>query len=123
MSTLPTFQFSGYVGHANGAAGAVYQAKVGVYVDSPDEARAIAATFPKSWRVKAGKGWGLSGHYGYVIMTVDLGADGVNGGANEAGLKRLRAMAKRVPFEFHAENCLNAASPEQLAALLEEAAL
>lgn len=123
MSTLPTFQLSGFVGLPGKAPDVVYRVELGITIDSPDEARAIAATFPKSWRVKAGKGWGLSGHYGYVIMTVELGADGVNGGANEAGLKRLRAMAKRVPFEFHAENCLNAASPEQLAALLEEAAL
>lgn len=76
------------------------------WVDSPELAREIAATFPKSVKMRGGAVGGAGPDYrnpdgsrrdrGYLRLQLRLRKDGVNGGVNEAGIKRLRSALKTI---------------------------
>ena len=66
-----------------------------------EDAKAFAATFPKSWGVKATTLAGDDEHKGIVVFHVQLHADGVNKGVNERGLWRLRKILGRVAWALH----------------------
>ena len=83
-------------------------------VATAEEAREIAASFPKYLKVYGGK---ISGsplkedgttdymkslEWGYVSMKAFLTSDGVNKGANETGMKRVKKFASMVKCEYHA---------------------
>lgn len=57
-----------------------------------EEARELAARFPKSCGMKAGTLWTAEGARGWVSCQATLQADGVNRGVNETGLRRYRAV-------------------------------
>lgn len=85
-----------------------------------ETAQAFARSFPKSRGVYATTLSSVpsaghpSSNYGLVGINVRLVADGVNGGVNETGIKRLRALARRVPLKAE-----DAASQAVLDAILE----
>lgn len=118
-TALPTFEFSGYTQD-----GQVAAVRVMANVDTPEQAAAIAATFPK-WLKVIGthcSGWrGESKDYttwGIVSFQASLTTDGVNKGINETGLKRLKRFLSLVPYRFYAYEISNPATPEQLKALI-----
>lgn len=60
-------------------------------VENYEEAQRIAGLFPKSCKVSA------SSEYqgrGFVTIAANLCANGVNGGVNEGGIKRIRSFIK-----------------------------
>jgi hypothetical protein len=63
-----------------------------------ERAEAIAALFPKSVKVHVSKMHeyksGTQSTVSYLRISASLGSDGVNGGRNETGIKRYRAMMK-----------------------------
>lgn len=67
-------------------------------VATEEEARAIAARFPKSAGIKAttltSHNGGATLVQGYLRMGVRLVSDGVNGGVNETGLRRYRSFRR-----------------------------
>lgn len=75
-------------------------------VETVEEARALAASFPKSTKVRGGS---LSTRtrdgepvvVGYVKFNANLVANGVNGGVNETGMKRYRSFRKHVAALGH----------------------
>jgi len=76
-----------------------YQAstvRVTFYIDTAtvEEAREVAALFPKSVNARAKGLWGSAEHKGTVTMVAKLAADGANGGVNETGLRRARRFVK-----------------------------
>lgn len=58
-----------------------------------EEATTRAAQFPKSCALKVLTIWGYDPYY-LVSTRVHLRADGVNGGTNEAGIKRLASIKR-----------------------------
>jgi hypothetical protein len=71
---------------------------VSMYVETNEDAKAVAASFPKSVKVRASKAYGLAnGKWttcGWVTFCVEYKATGVTGTENEGGLKRLAAFRK-----------------------------
>lgn len=65
-------------------------------VETTEEAKQIAAMFPKSVGVKGGPIFHLSDGVtrGYIHMDVRLSADGVNQGTNETGIKRILSLVR-----------------------------
>ena len=67
-------------------------------VETVEEAKAIAARFPKSRKVRGTSCGGLrDGKYttwGYVVLKTQLSPDGTTGTANETGIKRWFAFKK-----------------------------
>lgn len=65
-------------------------------VDTPEQAREIAASFPKGAKVRGGAVSiaGTGRVEGYVSFTASIAADGVNGGRNEAGIKRYHTFRR-----------------------------
>lgn len=59
-----------------------------------EDAIAFVAQFPRSTGLRATTLSSADGTYGYVTGSARLWADGVNGGRNEAGIKRLRSTLK-----------------------------
>lgn len=78
ITTLTTFQW--------------VEAAVGPFA-TEEEATAQAAQFPKSCALKVRTIWGYDPYY-VVSTRVHLRADGVNGGTNEAGIKRLASIKR-----------------------------
>lgn len=80
-------------------------------VDTLEEAQAIKTTFPKSCKVRAmtlGTFEGTPGTDSYrriekavVDFHVKLGADLVNGGYNETGIRRYRTLRKTIAAQGH----------------------
>jgi hypothetical protein len=68
--------------------------RIDVRCELPTEAdaKALAARFPKSLRIKAGPLGGVEKRTGYFHLEVHLSPDGVSGAKNEAGLKRFRRL-------------------------------
>jgi hypothetical protein len=67
-------------------------------VETPEQAREVAAQFPKSYKVRGGAisgiDNGVSYTRGHVGWSRKLLADGVNGGVNEAGIAAYHRMVK-----------------------------
>lgn len=109
------------------------------YYATREEADAVAATFPKSLRVRAN---GITGHeYGdsdlhcpafatrrpsalaglvtcewaFVELSVQFYPNDVNKGKNEAGRARLRRFLARVDWVYREPYCSNKATAEQFA--------
>lgn len=59
-----------------------------------EEAQAVVALFPKSAKLQASRLYGDEAHEGSVRGWTKLSQDGVNGGVNEAGIKRFRSFIK-----------------------------
>lgn len=78
------------------------------------EAERAAALFPKYLKVRGGT---ISGDpqngTGYVSFDVRFVADGVNKGANETGLKRLRAFLKVASWNYDSAAFSNSATQDQ----------
>lgn len=85
------------------------------------DAEMFAATLPKSLKARATS---MSGHLpngarsGFVFFRAVLKQDGVNGGVNETGLKRLRAAVKAISFEWNPDTCANSMTEEFFKALI-----
>ena len=79
------------------------------------DAQAFVATLPKSLKARATT---MSGHLpngavsGYVWLRASLAKDGVNGGVNETGLKRLKVAARVLTFEWNPHTCANSMTEE-----------
>lgn len=77
-----------------------YNATLRMSLPSEEQAREVAALFPKSYRVRGGRvsnplREGDRGDYGYVDVHAVVKADGANGGRNESGIARIvKAVAK-----------------------------
>lgn len=126
-------------------AGLVWSAKVDLEFYTLEDAQAFAAQFPKSWKVKSwtcssdelqvtqrfgstdgftiepstiSSRWGGRITYGIVALQCKLATDGVNGGRNEAGIKRYRAFTAKLAelgIELKADTSYsNAATLEQV---------
>lgn len=66
-----------------------------IEVPTIEEAQALAARFPKSLRVKgSGICDGLGKSWGVVKLEASMSPDGVNKGANETGIRRVRGFFK-----------------------------
>lgn len=92
----------------------------GTYTRFPTVAAAeeFAAKFPKSCGLRVGGGCDADGtRYGVVTTHVNLYADGVNGGVNETGVKRLKRFLRDTPFVVKM-NAGNSATPEKITAEL-----
>lgn len=73
--------------------------------ETPEQAEAAAALFPKSCRVRVGTlgtytGLGTPDYRTFTLHTIHvsitLSADKVNGGRNETGIKRYRSIMKAI---------------------------
>lgn len=93
-----------------------WNVKATLYVETPEQARAIAARFPKAAKVRASTVSAWVGYldgvewepdldnavFGTVGIDAKIAADGVNGGRNETGIKRLatfRRAAERLGYD------------------------
>lgn len=86
-----TFTVSAYYNNNKGT-GSPSHLVVHARFDSYEAAAEAVARFPKSYRLVAVKGR-YDGHdYGVVRTTVKLEGDDANGGKNETGIKRYRAL-------------------------------
>lgn len=109
-----------------------------LHVNTLAEAQAIAASFPKSLRVKASTCSGMmdslpagvtapervstdwnGAYWGYVSFSVDLSADDNNKGVNEAGRKRIKWFLQLAETSYKADAFGNSATLEQWAAFVE----
>lgn len=103
--------------------GSVHAVDITTETETSAGAKAIAALFPKWLKVKGG---GLSyldenGHpaiRGYVLCRIYFGSDGVNKGKNETGLKRFKALLKRIEWKYKQKFCGNFATEDQIRDLL-----
>lgn len=95
------------------AFGRIGNVSAGLIVATPEEARAIAATFPKSVGVKASEISGSDEGTGYVSFSVWLSPDAANKGKNETGLKRLRRFLQIASWRYDAEAFGNSATRDQ----------
>lgn len=73
------------------------------------EGQTFAATLPKSLKARATSisDGHCSNLQGYVWFRATLKTDGVNGGANETGIRRLRAAVKALTFEWNPDTYAN----------------
>lgn len=87
------------------------------YVPTKADALRIAAEFPKSYGVR---GYYVSGdtEWGGISISAHLSADGANKGKNEGGIARMRKFLAKVPHEFDVRLISNAASVDQLKAIV-----
>lgn len=82
--------------------------------DSQRDAAEFAALQPKSWKLRASQGSRADGTtYGIVYVQISLIADGVNGGFNETGTRRLRSILNAFPHKF-LRNAGNSATEAQV---------
>lgn len=83
------------------------------YFPTMADAQAFAATLPKFLKAR-GTGFSdcRSPIRGCVWFSVTLKSDGVNGGVNETGLKRLRKAAQVLAFEWNPDTCANSMTEE-----------
>ncbi len=110
---LPNFTVSGYI-----TEGDIAGISVRAEVESLEVAQEIVATFPKSWRVKAGILYMGCVTRGYISCQVFFGDVNVQGDKNEAGIKRLTSLLKKVPYNVAREYCKNAAEPDDIVRFL-----
>jgi hypothetical protein len=74
-----------------------------------EEAKAIVAELPKSMKLTATTLRSLAnGDQGYIRGRVTLKANGVNGGVNETGVKRLKAWVAKLDTEYTTARTSNA---------------
>jgi hypothetical protein len=113
-STAAAFQINAYYNSYKGEA-APSHLRVRAEVANVEIAEAIAAQFPKSYRVfvNTGKEYGTGRTYALVTIDVTLESNGNNGGKNETGIKRYRAfVAKAIKnghtVEFAVDRATNA---------------
>jgi hypothetical protein len=64
--------------------------------DTMAAAEEFVAACPKRWGLKAGRLATAEGDKGTAYLHVSLRADGVNGGRNEAGIKKIKGLLSRV---------------------------
>lgn len=96
-------------------------------LDSLEQAEAIAAEFPKSYKLQAyhANGYGMPDNtFAISMRAIELGANGTNGGANETGIKRARNFVRKARALGHTvefldksdvwANGLDAATTEEL---------
>lgn len=89
------------------------------YVATEAEAKEIAETFPKSYGVKYTHCHCLdNATRWFAFASANLSGNEVNEGKNETGLNRLRKILSRTPHTFVEGKYDNAASIEQLRALI-----
>ncbi len=108
-----TFQLTGYLN----AAGNVTHIQATTIVATFDEAVKIAASL-KSCGVKASHLSGSQAGTGYLKLFVTILSNGVNGGRNEAGIKKVRKLMTKANVEVVKDQAGNAATPEQIMAAL-----
>ncbi len=72
-------------------------------VETVELAREIAASLPKSIKIQANvlNDREAGEKYGYLTLSIALKANGVNGGRNEAGIKRYRSLRKALAKHGH----------------------
>lgn len=69
---------------------------------SPEAAWELAASLPKSVRPRSGQVSKMDRTFGgYFYVEADIQANETNGGANEAGIKRLNNAIKRLAAQGH----------------------
>src|SRR4051812_40999062 len=78
--------------------------RASMVVDTPEQAKEIAATFPKFVKVKGQRYHAEDGMKGLVSFHIGLSADGVTGAVNETGLKRLRRFLDLVEVKWLANS-------------------
>ncbi len=114
--TAATFTAAAY---RNTHTGAVSHARIDGGFPTVEAAREFVATLPKFIKAKtAGVHHGDGRpNSGCVWLHVNIEADGVNGGVNEIGMKRLRKFLSLVSYTV-VTNAGNAVSPDEFAALV-----
>ncbi len=80
--------------------GVPYLVKADAIVATKADAEAFAATMPKWLRVVGSSISGSTRGSGYISFHVNFAADAVNGGKNEAGMKRLKKFLSLVEWEY-----------------------
>lgn len=88
----------------DGGPGRVQGVALHARYETPEQAEAAAALFPKSCRIRTSRlstyvgTWGQPDYRDLVLHTIDvtikLSSDGSNGGKNETGIKRYRSIVK-----------------------------
>ncbi len=96
--------------------------EVAAEVETTKDADEVVVIFPKSIGLKSCHlGRCVNGKYvkvGYVTMRVQLAKDGVNGGKNESGIKRIKRFLKLANHQFVMKESGNAATKEQIEAAI-----
>ena len=92
--------------------------KAELETETLEQAKEIAADFPKSYKVKVGCLATGTSTRGYIEIIARLTSDDTNGGKNETGINRFRKFLNKASHTFDQSSCLNHATPEELKSLL-----
>jgi hypothetical protein len=104
----PTFHVAAYANSVWGTREVLWDSpkhlRATAYYATAEDAAQAAASMPKSIKALSstltGYDNGESWTVGIVTVNARLSADGVNGGRNEAGIRRYRALAKNFALVF-----------------------
>ncbi len=110
-----SFKMTGYLDAAGNVAHVQASSETSTYA----EAQAIALALPKSCGVKASR-YNTAGNAdaGILHLYAVTQANGVNGGRNEAGIKKVRKLMSVANVEIVKGEAGNAATPEQILAAI-----